>query len=258
MSISKNRTPGVDSARRALNILLMFGEDSPWVTIEQIAAGADVSIPSAYRFISLLRELKLVEEVGNSSYSLTPRILALAKNAERAFEIGPVLKHILDELSVTTGEAALAIKRIGTHAVCVEMVQTEHAVRLSFTPGQIMPLERGAGSKLLLATMDRNDAERYLNSIDIDSVERDNLLDELDRIAEIGWSMSSAEVDEGVWAVAAPVKIGVKTVAVLSVAGPRYRIGPEQQESIRDLVILKAQSASELLGELSSIHAGNI
>lgn len=247
MSKPKNRTTGVDSARRAINILLLFGGDTPLLTIDSIVERGQVSAPSAYRFISLLRELDLVEDRGNATYALTPRVFALARNAELAFEPGLILRRNLEDLSETTGEAALLMKRVGEYAVCTELVQTEHAVRLSFTPGQVMPLERGAGPKVLLASMEHSERERYLENTSLEPAQRAALLSEISSISEHGWAISSGEVDEGVWAVAAPVKIGQKTVSVLSVAGPRYRIGKDQEAEIRQLVINHAKEASENL-----------
>lgn len=244
------RTPGVDSARRVLNVLLLFGDGNPWLTVEQIAEQVEVSVPSAYRFLSLLRELELVEENGANTYSLTPRVFGLATSAERAFEVGALLRPMLDALSAATGEAALVIRRVGRHAVCAEITQTEHAVQLSFVPGQVMPLERGAGPKMLLASMGIAEADEHLRrQPGMTDAERTELLAELEDISAQGWAVSSGEVDQGVWAAAAPVTIGRRTVAVLSVAGPRYRIDEERQQEILTQVITAAKSASEDLTE---------
>lgn len=53
-------------------------------------------------------------------------------------------------------------------------------------------------------------------------------------------------------AVAAPVKIGQRTVAALSAAGPRYRIDAEREQSILQHVIEQARAASKDLDELRS------
>lgn len=247
MSKRKPRTPGVDSARRALNVLLLFGGEKPWLSMDEIAEEVGVSAPSAYRFLSLLRELDLVEESGAGTYALTPRIFALASSAERAFEIGPLLRGVLPYLVSSTGEAALVIRRVGDHAICADLAQTEQMIQLSFVPGQIMSMHRGAGPKLLLASMGRPWADRYLERTGVDGVDRTRLLDELDLIRSRGWSVSSAEVDEGVWAAAAPIVVRGRAAAVLSVAGPRYRIGEDREAQILDELIARAHAVSEEL-----------
>lgn len=245
MKNAKAPTPGVDSARRVLRVLLLFGGQKSWLTVDDIAEQVSISVPSAYRFLSLLRELGLVEVNGEGTYSLTPRIFALASSAELAFSVGPKLRSLLYEITNSTGESALVMRRVGDHASCAEMAETEHQVKLSFAPGQIMGLHRGAGPKLLLASMGELWADRYLHRVGVVRAARAQLLDELNKINIQGWSVSSSEIDEGVWAGAAPIIVGGRTVAALSVAGPNYRINDEHKTAILDQVISQARSASE-------------
>lgn len=255
MATVKGRTPGVDSARRVLNVLLMFAGDRAWLTVEEIAAEVGISTPSAYRFLSLLRELELVDEHGAGTYALTPRVFALASSAEEAFEIGPQLRSVLRSVASSTGEAALIMRRVGDHVICAEMVQTEHTIQLSFAPGQSMSLNRGAGPKLLLASMGQHWAEVYLQRAGVGPAEQRSLLKELKLIENRGWSVSDAEVDEGIWASAAPVIVGGRTVAALSVAGPRFRVGPERQDEILDIVVSETRGVSSSLTRSRSVKS---
>ncbi|MGW2514141.1 helix-turn-helix domain-containing protein [Streptomyces scopuliridis] len=161
----------MDSARRVLKVLLLFTEKGPELSVEEIAHSIGISIPSAYRFVSLLREMDMVEDNGKGTYVLSPRVLLLARSAEQAFPASKVLHPFVERLSKATGEAALVIRRVGDFATRAEISQPEHTIRLSFEPGQIM------------------------------------VLAELPDIVSRGWSKSEAEVDEGVWAVAAPIKV---------------------------------------------------
>jgi DNA-binding IclR family transcriptional regulator len=241
----------VDSARRVLKTLLLFSEKSPHLTVDEIARAADISVPSAYRFVSLLREMDLVEENGGGVYVLSPRIFLLARSAEQAFPLSKVLRPLVERLSKATGEAALVIRRVGDYATCVEMSQTGHAIRLSFEPGQIMSLHRGAGPKVLLASMGEPWARRYFDRLEPvpPPAEHDAVLAEIPDIAARGWAKSAAEVDEGVWAVAAPIIVADKVVAAVTVAGPQFRIGEERASNILEQVVT---GASELSASLSS------
>lgn len=251
MSDTRGRTPGVDSARRVLRVLLLFSGDHPELTAEEIARAVEISVPSAYRFISLLREMNLVDETGSGTYTLSPRVFSLSQAAEHAVEGWPILHHLVDGLAATTGETALVIRRVGDFATCVVMSQPERAIRLSFLPGQMMGLHRGAGAKLLLADMGAQWARRYFDRLDppVSNAERKAVLAELPLIAEQGWAKSAAEVDEGVWAVAAPVHAGSRLVAAVSVAGPQFRIDARRAETIqRHLLESAAATTRELTG----------
>lgn len=246
MVAATGRTPGVDSARRALQVLLLFSEERTQLTANEIAQETDISLPSAYRFISLLREMDLVDENGDNSYVLSPRIFSLARSAEQSAKVLKLVHPLVERLSARTGEAALFIRRAGDFATCTELSQTDHPFRLSFTPGHIMSLHRGAGAKILLAQMGRNWAQRYLERIDppITGPAQKALLKELDTISAQGWAKSTAEVDEGVWAVAAPITMGERVIGAVSVAGPQFRIDDARGASILDEVVSGAVAVS--------------
>lgn len=246
---SRGRTPGVDSARRVLRILLLFSEERPSLTAEEIAQEVDISLPSAYRFLSLLREMELVDDNGGGTYALSPRVLLLARSAEKGLQLSRSLRPLTQRLTQVTGEAALVIRRVGDYATCVEISQTDSPIRLSFTPGQIMCLHRGAGPKLLLASMGETWARRYFDRIHPSPLpsESDSVLAELATISARGWSKSAAEVDEGVWAVAAPIRVADTVVAALTVAGPQFRIDDERADLILKEVVAGAAEASRTL-----------
>ncbi|MGW6495246.1 IclR family transcriptional regulator [Nonomuraea angiospora] len=239
----------MDSARRVLKILLLFSEERPVLSVEEIAREVDISAPSTYRFLALLREMDLVEESGTGTYALSPRVFLLTRAAEQAFQASKALRPLVDRLSKATGEAALVIRRVGDYATCVEMSQTEHAIRLSFVPGQIMSLHRGAGPKVLLAAMGENWAARYFDRLEPSPplAERDTVLAELPAIDSQGWAKSAAEVDEGVWAVAAPITIAGRVVAAVTVAGPEFRIDESRAEQILREVVSGAEEISRTL-----------
>ncbi|WP_420000003.1 IclR family transcriptional regulator [Streptomyces boninensis] len=249
MPDGQERTPGVDSARRLLKVLLLFTEKGPELSVEEIAHSVGISVPSAYRFVSLLREMDLAEDTGRGTYVLSPRVLLLGRSAEQAFPVSQVLRPLVERLSKDTGEAALVIRRVGDFATCVEMSQPEHTIRLSFEPGQIMSLHRGAGPKLLLASMGETWAQRYFDRLRPapPQSEQDAVLAEVPAIAGQGWSKSEAEVDEGVWAVAAPITVGGRVLATVTVAGPQFRIDGERSEYITERVIAGAAELSESL-----------
>lgn len=245
----RTRTHGVDSARRVLQLLLLFSGERVELTVDDIARELSISVPSAYRFISLLREMYLLEERNRGSYALSPRVFALARNADRAFDIGAHARPVLERLRTSTGEAALIMRRVGDSAVCLDTCQIEHPIKLSFVPGQVMSLHRGAGPKVLLTSMGSSWASEYFERIEPrpSAAERDTVLAELPTIEQQGWAQSASEVDEGIWAMAAPVRMGGEVVAAITVAGPQYRINNDRARHITQEVIDAADEVSRAL-----------
>ncbi|MCG2622524.1 IclR family transcriptional regulator [Arthrobacter sp. I2-34] len=231
------KTPGVDSARRVLNVLLLF-EDHQSLTAEEIASMISISIPSAYRYVSLLREMALVEEAGGGRYVLTTRVLALAESVDTSTHVRLAAVDVLEELRQATGETALLIEQSGDYATCTAIRESDMAIRISYAPGAIQPLHRGAGARVLLASQGEPWIRRYLDRVDpsMPARNRDRLILTLQEQLKAPYAASRSELDDGVCAVAAPVTLGGRVVASLSVAGPEYRITPAMVEKFGNLV----------------------
>lgn len=228
------RTKGVDSARRALQILLQFNQSKPELTVEEILDAYDISLPSAYRYLSLLREMYLIEERTKGVYVLSPEILQLAQTAERTLDYRLEAQPLLDQLCASTGETALYLRQLNDAAVCLAISESEHAISISFQPGHVMPLHRGAGAKTLLAGFAKTRRTHYLDRLvpPLDASARAQLEAELDSIRVSGYAVSSGEVDEGVWACAAAVKVRGQLIGALSVVAPGYRVDEHAREQI--------------------------
>jgi len=244
--VVQQRTKGVDSARRALEILLHFSQNRPELTIDDIVTAAKVSLPSAYRYISLLREMYLIEERSKGVYVLSPEILQLAQAAELTMDYRAQAQPVLDQVCARTGETALYLRRLNDAAVCLAMAESDHAITISFQPGHVMPLHSGAGAKVLLSALPKAKRSKYLASLEPPlgsaALELRNL--DLDQIRASGFAVSQGEVDEGVWACAAAVRSRGQVVGALSVVAPGYRVTEVKHGAIAQIV----RDAAEQLG----------
>jgi DNA-binding IclR family transcriptional regulator len=142
------------------------------------------------------------------------------------------------------------LRRIGDSAVCVDRVECDHPVRLSFEVGKAMPLHTGAGAKVLLAYSTAEYRERYISTL-VPSGQRQALRAELGQIVAQGWGESQAEVDPGIWATAASVMAEREGRSLaISVALPDYRLTPGRQEELRSATL---RAASELRDRLAHL-----
>ncbi len=226
------RTKGVDSARRALQILLQFSQTKPELTVDELIESHDISLPSAYRYISLLREMYLIEERTKGRYVLSPQILQLAQAAERTLDYRVEAQPILDQLREATGETSLYLRRLNDAAVCLAISESDHAITISFQPGHVMPLHKGAGAKVLLAGYPASRRKQYLDKLtpSLSAEERSEVEADLARILDQEIAESFGEVDEGVWACAAPVRSHGQLIGALSVVAPAYRVADRHEE----------------------------
>lgn len=232
--MAAQRTKGVDSARRALQILLQFSDDKPELKVEELVQIYDISLASVYRYISLLRELYLVEERSKGVFILSPQILQLARAAEKTMDYRNEAQPFLDRLSANTGETALYLQRVNDAAVCVAISETDHAISISFQPGNVMALHAGAGAKILLSDFSPARRDQYLDRCtpQLSAKARDKILKDLEQIRTDDFAQSEGEVDSGVWACAAPVRFKNVLIGAISIVAPAYRTDGDKQKTI--------------------------
>lgn len=232
------RTKGVDSARRALQILMQFTESTPELTLDDVLDAHDISVPSAYRYISLLREMDLIEEREKGRFVLSPQVLKLAHAAEATFDYQALAQPFLDRLAERTGESALYVRRVNDSAVCIAIAESDHPISISFRPGQPLPLHSGAAAKLLLSALSPSKLNQYLQRVGptISKQARKRLESDLDAIRDSGYAESAGEVDQGVWASAAAIRSQGSVVGAVTVVAPAYRLDEAHRAQIIESV----------------------
>jgi DNA-binding IclR family transcriptional regulator len=255
MIAQNRRTSGAESPRQVLTMLLAFSERRPSLSAGEMAREVGVPLSTAYRYISLLREVGLLQEGPRSTYSVTQRVIPLARAAQAANSLDAICQPVLERLSSTTGEASLIVRRVGHTAMCVALAEANHPIRLSFEIGRPMPLHGGAAAKILLAGLSEKESARYLNTAaagdDALAGRREALERELEEIRRAGWAQSSGEVDRGIWAAAAAIREGKRIVAALTIACLAHSVdGGRQQEILR----LVREAAGDINQHLAKVQ----
>ncbi|HEY7608167.1 MAG TPA: IclR family transcriptional regulator C-terminal domain-containing protein [Alphaproteobacteria bacterium] len=248
---ASRRTVGVESARKALQMLLCFDAARPRATVADLARAAALPLSSAYRHLALLREEGLVEEDGGGLYRVTPRIHALARAADAASPLVAAAQPLLARLAAETGATAVLFRVFGDVAVAAAAVEPRRPQHLSGVSGRSFPLHRGAPCKLLLASLPATVRGAYLDRIEradpAERVLRRAREAELALIRRRGYAESHGEVDPGMWAVAAPVVEKRRAIASLWLAVPERRLDPARRAALREAALAAARALSRTL-----------
>ncbi len=239
---------GCEGARRVLALMLAFSADKNTLTARDLAAATGIALPSVYRYITLLRETGLLAGDERGSYRLSARLIGLARAAEAAESIIDIADPVMRDLAAETGETVILVRLIGRSAVCVHRVQSAQRLRISFEPGQPLPLDRGASSRVLLSGLPAELRREYLAPL----AERDpeaaaRLEAKAALTAKQGYAVSEEEFEKGVWAVSAPVLQGRRMIAVLTVPSPLVRAPAPLQHKLIDQVRAAAQTLNDAL-----------
>ena len=223
---------GTQSTQRLLTLLDQFSTERPTHTVEGLSEAIGVPRSTVYRLVSLLKAYELLEQAGESKYQLGPKAIMMGYVARSTVDLADVWRPGLEQLAGESRETALVLRRIGDAAVCVDRVECDHPVRLSFDVGKAMPLHTGAGAKVLLSGSPAELRDRYLEAA-VPPGQRARLRAELESIAVRGWGESHAEVDPGIWAVAAPILADRDgRCLAISVAVPEYRLEAGRREEL--------------------------
>jgi DNA-binding IclR family transcriptional regulator len=239
---------GCEGARRVLALMLAFSADKNTLTARDLAAATGIALPSVYRYITLLRETGLLAGDERGSYRLSARLIGLARAAEAAESIIDIADPVMRDLAAETGETVILVRLIGRSAVCVHRVQSAQRLRISFEPGQPLPLDRGASARLLLSGLPPEVRREYLAPLaERDPEAADRLESRAVRDARQGYAVSEEEFEKGVWAVSAPVLQGKRMIAVITVPSPLVRAPQPLQQKLIDQVRNAAQTLNEAL-----------
>lgn len=223
---------GTQSTQRLLTLLDQFSTERPTHTVEGLSEAIGVPRSTVYRLVSLLKAYELLEQAGESKYQLGPKAIMMGYVARSTVDLADIWRPGLEQLAGASRETALVLRRIGDAAVCIDRVECDHPVRLSFDVGKAMPLHTGAGAKVLLAGSPAELRDRYIDAA-VPPEHRGRLRAELETIAVRGWGESHAEVDPGIWAVAAPILADRDgRCLAISVAVPEYRLEAGRREEL--------------------------
>jgi DNA-binding IclR family transcriptional regulator len=241
----------IQSVDRALGVLKCFGDNTPYLTAQQVASSVKIPRPSIYRFLKTLVEGGFLVEIGQDEdqrrYSIGPRILELSRVAFGQAELRRCAQPVMRLLAEKVGESVYLSVRHGMQATCIENVEGASPLRYGGRVGDSYPIYAGS-PKAILAFMDRDLSEYLIQKIIFKRItqstisSRDDLRRRLAAIRRRGFEVSTGEMFLGTRAIGAPIFDETDSpFAVLSVGAPKDRIPPKKHNKIGRLVVDSAR-----------------
>lgn len=248
---SATQVQSVDRALAILDILAARGTAG----VTEIAHELDVHKSTAFRLVMALENRQLVEQVEErGKYRLGFGIVRLAGATTAQLDLPRESKPVCVQLAGELGETVnVAILDSGM-ATNVTQEHGSAAVTTRNWVGQRTPLHATSSGKVLLAWADnetlRNSLEGKLERFTDQTITTKTALRaELKLVRERGWACCSEELEIGLNAVAAPI-YGADggVVAAVSVAGPSYRLDPEEFPKVAEELRAGAAEISSRIG----------
>ncbi|MEU9356719.1 IclR family transcriptional regulator [Streptomyces sp. NPDC048301] len=220
------------SVQQALRILTMLQETEE-LRLSDVAARLGVGKSSAHRLLATLRESRFVDQTPSRRYRLGPAMSGSweAAAVEHCLEVAaPHLVRLRDRTLETVHVSTLN----GTNSEFRAVSESPRMVRVASKVGESIPAHLTAAGKVMLAALTSEQLHALYPGESLPApteravATRSALLAELDRVRRLGYGRNVGESEEGVAALAVPLRRpSGGPVCNLTVTGPVFRFNPE-------------------------------
>jgi IclR family pca regulon transcriptional regulator len=223
----------VQSLERGLAVIRAFDAKHPSLTLSEVATSTGVTRAAARRFLLTLADLGYVRSDGKR-FSLTPRVLDLGYAYLSSLTLPEVAEPHLEALVAEVNESSSVSVLDRGDVVYVARVPTSRIMTVAISVGTRFPAYATSMGRVLLAGLSEDDVKAYLAAVRLDPLTSrtissvDLLRAEITRVRAQGWALVNQELEEGLRALAAPIRDrSGKVVAAINVSAHASRTSLE-------------------------------
>jgi DNA-binding IclR family transcriptional regulator len=250
----RDDTGNLQSVRRAISALEEIS-DAGSLGVSELGRRLHVHKATASRLVATLAERGLLErDPATERYRLGFGLIRLAGSAMAGLDIVRVAHPLLEELAERTRETVNLGVLAGDSVVYIDQVTGTRSIVAVSWVGRRTPLHCTSNGKVLLAHMDPDARAEALAAPLVAMTPRtitdpEALGSQLNQIVRRGYAQTVEELEEGLNAVAAPVRqADGEVTAALSVSGPAFRMRPMDLPRIAGNVMDAADAIGRRLG----------
>src|SRR5450755_291900 len=244
----------VQSLDRGLAVIRAFGPDRERLSLSEVARATGLTRAAARRFLLTLVRLGYVRSDGRE-FSLRPRVLELGYAYLSGLALPDVAAPHMEEMVARLHESSSISVLDGQHVVYVVRVPTKRIMTVAITVGTRFPAYATSMGRVLLAALPEEELERYLTDATLSPLTDRTVTDParlrelLAQVAQQGYSIVDQELEEGLRAVAAPIRgapdVGTAAINV-SAHASRVSMAALQEQILPVLLETAAQIEADL------------
>src|SRR5215813_4806567 len=241
----------VQSLDRGLAVIRAFGPDRERLSLSEVARTTGLTRAAARRFLLTLVKLGYVRSHGRE-FSLRPRVLELGYAYISGLALPEVAEPHLEALSSKMHESSSISVLDGHHIVYVARVPSKRIMRVAISVGTRFPAYAASMGRVLLAGLSPEELDKYLAEATFvaftertvtDPEQLREILREVDRQ---GYSIVDQELEEGLRAIAAPIRdASGAVIAAINVSAHASRLTPDAMRTQLLPDLLKTASLIE-------------
>ncbi|WP_330949699.1 IclR family transcriptional regulator [Virgibacillus sp. MG-45] len=253
------------SVVKALKLLDLFSEETPELSLKEIAVRSSLPKPTAYRLLTTLEHMnflyKTKDSEHDSRYRLGLKLLELGQLVSSSLEIREVALPFMEKLAQTINEVVHLVIVNNDEATYIEKVESTRALRLYTRIGKSSPLYIGSGPKLLLAFLSERKQQAILEQSNLyqlsaqQLIDKDSLRKQLQHIRKVGYAYSIGEQDADTTGISYPIQnFKGEVIAALTVSGLSSRFEGDHLLYIKKHTKESALEISAKLGYQSTME----
>lgn len=212
MASGEKEKYSANSLLRGLEILKLFNEEQPSLSLSEIAKQLGVSRTVPYRLLYTLQNMGyLSQDESTKQYKLTPKVLELGFSYLNSLKfpeiVQPYMETLRDEISASCHLSILD----GLEVVYVGSAPIRGVSAVNVNIGLRLPAHATANGKLLLAYQSKERLMQMFQMSNLTPYTNKTLTipsefqQQLETIREKGYSLTSGEFHPGIRSVAAPI-----------------------------------------------------
>ncbi|MDQ0201930.1 IclR family transcriptional regulator [Neobacillus ginsengisoli] len=201
-----------NSLVRGLEILKLFSEERPTLSLVEIAKELDVSRTVPFRLLYTLQSLGYLHQDENTKrYTLTPKVLELGFSFLSTLKFPKIAQPYLEKLRDETGASCHLSILDGNEVVYVGSAPARGVSAVNVNIGLRLPAHAVANGKIQLAYQPQERLSQFLYGSNLKPFTERTQTDfvdfqqELVAIREQGYAITKGELHHGIQSVAAPI-----------------------------------------------------
>jgi IclR family KDG regulon transcriptional repressor len=221
---------------------LFAGSERP-LCISEIARDLNYNKSTVYNLVHTLRHLSILEQATENRFHFGARLYTLAKSSGSSSELISTVRPYLEEINRETRLSVFLGIRSGDQAVILDKVDSPGEIRVSSEVGMRIPLEAGAGGKVLLSQLSEGELEQFLsekkreNFTPPSCTDPETFKDVVKKVRRQGFAIDDEEYLAGIRAFAVPLRLHRENLhAAIWVVGLKSQIRDGDLSSLKSVL----------------------
>lgn len=253
----------VEALARGLAVIEAFDEETPEMTLTELARKVDMSPATVRRNLHTLEALGFVRR-NHKHFLLAPRILTLGSAYLKAVRVDEAIMPELHRITELFGDAANVAVLDGTNVLYIAHLSETRAARRMASIGVTYPAYATSMGRVLLAHLPQEELDSYFSKADLRKLTDMTVTDEkalraiLAEVRVNGYSITIDQLDYGITALAVPIRDSVgKVVAAVNTSGYSPRLKPQDllEQRLAEMRIAAARVSNLLQRYPALLHS---